>query len=217
MQKTIRGKVYYELFPSLYPLFSSLDGYRSVVREIISSFSFIKSADHILDAGCGDGLVSFSLADKFSSVSVVGFDISREMIQKSLEKKDKKHYSNISFYLGDFEDPSNLLSVNGIERILRKEEFDHIFVAGALEYSDANETIRRLSPYLKKGGNFIAIIIRDNAHGKLVGRMTGFKPYSQKEILSFFHNDGYAPEALTLYSSKKWASRFLSTVVAKKS
>ena len=106
----------------------------------------------------------------------------------------------------------------GIERFLLPEEFDHAFVAGALEYCNAKKTIADLGQYIRPGGNLTAVLIRDNPLGKFIGQMTGFEPYPLRDVASYFKAGGFSPSlhSLTLPRKKKIAQGFLYAVIGEK-
>ncbi len=104
--------------------------------RIISEFNF-KGDEHILDLGCGDGLLTSMLADRVPNGFVLGIDASEGMIKTA--KKIKK--SNLKF---------ELMDINNINFI---EEFDLIFSNAALHWiKDHKRLLARVYNALKKEG-----------------------------------------------------------------
>ena len=59
--------------------------------------------DDVLDLGCGDGRYSFSLMGKGAG-SVIGLDVSEEMINLARKRNEVASNSKVTFVLGDAED-----------------------------------------------------------------------------------------------------------------
>jgi trans-aconitate 2-methyltransferase len=83
-------------------------------RELIGKLQ-LRGNERVLDIGCGDGKVSAEIAAWVPQGSVVGLDISREMIDYARQNFPSDTHSNLEFVLGD---ASNLNYV---------QEFDVVF------------------------------------------------------------------------------------------
>lgn len=101
-----------------------------------------KSAEVVLDAGCGFGFHSLILADQVSYV--VGVDISESMITLAKKRRDELEKMNVDFVVGNLE---NLL--------FKKETFDFIFSNLALSVTNLDVVILELSQLLKPGGRMV--------------------------------------------------------------
>ena len=64
----------------------------------------IKPGDKILDVGCGDGRFTLEILNRRSDVSIIGIDISTEMIESALEFAAERGISEASFVVMDFID-----------------------------------------------------------------------------------------------------------------
>ena len=73
----------------------------------------LKGDERILDIGCGNGKVTAHLASLVPDGSVMGIDLSREMISFAANKYIPEEHPNLSFQIGD-------ASYLGFQ-----EEFDH--------------------------------------------------------------------------------------------
>lgn len=82
----------------------------------------IRKNDSILDIGCGDGQITANLALLASKGSVLGLDVSEEMVAFAKNQYEKKQYSELSFQVGDAID------------IQFQESFDIIFSSFALQW-----------------------------------------------------------------------------------
>jgi len=101
-----------------------------------------KSAEFVLDAGCGYGLHSLILADQVSYV--VGVDISESMISLAKKRRDELGKINVDFVIGDLE---NLL--------FKKETFDFIVSHLTLFITNLDSASLELSQSLKPGGRMV--------------------------------------------------------------
>ncbi len=69
---------------------------RQLAHELLSKVSF-KGTEKILDFGCGDGKISSELSRRVNNGSVLGVDISLEMLQLSKIYFPNFAYSNLRF------------------------------------------------------------------------------------------------------------------------
>ncbi len=105
-------------------------------NKIISEFHF-SGNEHILDLGCGDGVLTAQLADLVPNGFVLGIDSSRGMIK--VARRLRKN--NLAFKLEDI----NSLDI--------KEEFDLLFSNATLHWvKNHNSLLKKSFEYLKKDG-----------------------------------------------------------------
>ncbi len=184
LKHNLRSKLFYNVLAPVYDHIILSTGYRAHLRRFVQGVELPTKELHVLDAGCGTGLVTFALLDKYENIKITAFDYSKDMLMAAEKFQEKENYSNVEFYLGDIESVNPLKNFNGEMKFLEEESFDYIFVSGALEYVDMEKGIRELAKYLKKDGVLINIAVRNNLCGKLIGKLMGFKPYSKEQLLN---------------------------------
>ncbi|MEK7528844.1 MAG: class I SAM-dependent methyltransferase [Patescibacteria group bacterium] len=190
MKKNIQSIVFYNLLGFLYDKLITWNGYKKALIHFIQRVPLPTEKLKILDAGCGTGLVSFALAEKYSNIEIIGFDYSQKMIEAA-EKINKKHkFKNIKFYIGNLENINRLHDLKNKKKILAANSFDLIFVAGALEYTDLSKGIGELTKFLKIRGSFYNIAVKNNWKGELLGHFMGFTPYAKIKIIESFKMNG---------------------------
>lgn len=104
----------------------------------------LKSHEHVLDVGCGDGKITVEIAGLVPEGSAVGIDNSEEMIELAKNKFPKSNHPNLSFQVLD------------ARFINFKNEFDVILSNAALHW--VNEHVRILKGMhgsLKPGGRIL--------------------------------------------------------------
>lgn len=89
--------------------------------QLLNNISFTDDAS-VLDAGCGSGNLTFSIAAQVPNGHVVAIDLSESMIEKCKDESKKNKIDNISF------------RVQGINDIDYNEEFDIIFSNSVLHW-----------------------------------------------------------------------------------
>jgi SAM-dependent methyltransferase len=103
----------------------------------------VKAGDLILDAGCGSGLVSRYLAEKYPAANVTGCDRVKERLEGAKEVASK--FSNLKFIAGDL-----------TQLPLESNSFDFVvcrYVMQHLRHDSKNrEVIREIFRVLKPGG-----------------------------------------------------------------
>ncbi len=98
----------------------------------------------ILDAGCGTGVLSFDLAQKFPEARIVSIDLDSKLIQRTKIVIAKRKIKNVNF---DFKD---------ILHLDKTELFNLIMFIDLLEHiEDDVKAIRNMSNSMKKGGILI--------------------------------------------------------------
>jgi ubiquinone/menaquinone biosynthesis C-methylase UbiE len=111
---------------------------------IIKTRRYLNIVDNVLDFGCATGTKTMQLAN--GTKHIHGLDISPEMINEAMKKKDTGNIRNISFSQGtifntDFE----------------KASFDTIIAYGIIHLlEDKENVIWRIYELLKPGGLFIS-------------------------------------------------------------
>jgi len=106
----------------------------------------------ILDAGCGSGYTTLTLAEANPGAQIVGIDISQESLNLAQQRLEYHGFKNVEFYLLSLEDLSQL-----------GREFDYINNDEVLYLlPDIVIGLRAMKSVLKPGG-----IIRTNLHSLL--------------------------------------------------
>jgi trans-aconitate 2-methyltransferase len=122
-------------------------------QELILKLA-LKSGESVLDIGCGDGKVSAQLALAALSGTVVGIDLSNDMIRLASGQFPKAKYPNLSFLCMD------------ATNIRLFERFDVAFSNAALHWvKDHIAVLRGVHACLKPGGKILFQMGgRGNAH-----------------------------------------------------
>jgi len=112
-----------------------------VIAEEISKVTQIKKQYNALEFGCGTGLVSFNLYDKFENITLV--DTSKGMIDMLKLKIDKYKINNMK---------ACQIDINK-EQMLPENHYDIIYTSMALHHIIDTETaLKNLHRLLKKNG-----------------------------------------------------------------
>ena len=126
-----------EFFDSLAPGWDSGNERNEKVIEFILQKGGIKKGSHILDVGCGTGVL-FGDYEKIGAASVTGIDISPEMVKIAKEKF-----------------PAYKVVCADAESYSFDESFDAVMIYNAFpHFAFPEKLIENLSSYLKEGGRF---------------------------------------------------------------
>jgi ubiquinone/menaquinone biosynthesis C-methylase UbiE len=132
----------------------------STLVDLLHSDTFYPDGSQVLEAGCGVGAQTVTLARNSPGAHITSVDISNNSIIEAREKIEKAGYTNVSFKKADI---FNLL--------FEPESFDHIFVCFVLEHlTRPIEALNCLQTFLKVGGTITVI---EGDHGS-----TYFYPYN---------------------------------------
>lgn len=148
--------------PEVYNQFKNIR-YQSFfdLMQLISSEGLKKA----IDIGCGTGEQTYILSEKFTDAEFLGIDASDEMLQKSLEFKNK----NLSFQQRTIEELYN-----------SEEKLDLIFSNAALQWSDNHEKLfPKLLSLLSEDGQFAVQmpVQSENTLNQILFQLASEDPY----------------------------------------
>lgn len=119
--------------------------YQKLVQEILKNLPNPNSSQIlVLDAGCGTGLISLSLAQ--NRFHVVGYERSREMLRQAHEKKKIYQLNNLNFERRDLNQKGNAT-----------HPFFHaiLFIHSLYLLDNPKETLKEFSSWLFADGELI--------------------------------------------------------------
>ena len=133
----------------------------STLVELLHSDTVYPTGSKILEAGCGVGAQTITLAQNSPTAHFTSVDISESSLGEAQNKIEEAGFTNVSFQQGD------------IFRLqFEPESFDHLFICFVLEHlAQPVEAIRCLKDFLKVGGTITVI---EGDHGS-----TYFYPHSE--------------------------------------
>ena len=112
-------------------------------QELIAKLD-LQGSESILDIGCGDGKITYRLAEAVKNGYVLGVDQSEEMIRIAIEQFPPAKYSNLSF-----------LRMNAMD-IRVSHKFDVAFSNATLHWvKDQVAVLRGVRKCLKSGGKIL--------------------------------------------------------------
>jgi ubiquinone/menaquinone biosynthesis C-methylase UbiE len=115
--------------------------------ELLHSDTFYPAGSKILEAGCGVGAQTVTLAAKSPEAFFTSIDISRDSIDEAKKRCDALGYGNVKFMQADIFDLS-----------FEAESFDHVFVCFVLEHlKNPVEVLTILKRLVKPGGTITVI------------------------------------------------------------
>jgi ubiquinone/menaquinone biosynthesis C-methylase UbiE len=119
----------------------------STLVELLHSDTSFPAGSWVLEAGCGVGAQTITLAAKSPHANIVSVDISESSLTEARKKIEAAGYKNVAFQQGDI---YNLPFQPG--------SFDHIFVCFVLEHlARPVEALGRLKNFIKQGGTITVI------------------------------------------------------------
>jgi trans-aconitate methyltransferase len=115
--------------------------------------------ERILDVGCGDGKVTAELATRVPNGSVLGIDVSPDMIEFARMMFPPSAHPNLSFRYGD------------AAKLTFRNEFDVVVAFASLHWvKDLPITLRSIKQSLTPGGRFAAQIVANDTPQHRLGR-----------------------------------------------
>ena len=170
--------------------FNYANSLRKVIRKLIKN---TPSSSKVLDLGCGSGIVSEVLTEKFDNI--IGLDVSKNMLQIY-----NKKFPTVPLFIGDFNKETKFTNLKNS----RKEnlpKFDFIISSGAVsEYGDLSKVIPLVHNLLKDNGTFINIGIKRNIIGLIQGFFWSFNPPGRKKFSNACKKYGFSVKTRSISS-----------------
>jgi 2-polyprenyl-3-methyl-5-hydroxy-6-metoxy-1,4-benzoquinol methylase len=116
----------------------------TLARAALSKFAGGRPI-RVLDAGCGDGLLSLALAKQHPSWQIVGVDLRSDLLQGARARAHGRGLDNVTFEVADLLRP---LPVSGFDAVIALECLSEI--------PDDEAALRTLGAALRPGGILIA-------------------------------------------------------------
>ena len=115
--------------------------------ELLHSDTSYPAGSKVLEAGCGVGAQTITLARNSPDAQITSIDISENSLKEAKKKTESEGIKNVNFQQGDI-----------FRLSFEPESFDHIFVCFVLEHlSQPLEALKFLKRLLKKGGTITVI------------------------------------------------------------
>lgn len=146
---------------------SRLQDQADTLTELLHYDTLYPAGHKVLEAGCGIGAQTITLARNSPKSHFISIDMSKASVHKAKQNIDKHQIKNVEFRT------ANLFNLP-----FEENYFDHIFVCFVLEHlSNPKEAIRSLLNVLKKGGSITVI---EGDHGSAFYHPAS--TYAQKTI-----------------------------------
>jgi ubiquinone/menaquinone biosynthesis C-methylase UbiE len=133
----------------------------STLVELLHSDTAYPTGSRVLEAGCGVGAQTITLARNSPLEQITSIDISESSVAEVKKRTEAAGFTNVRFQQGDL-----------FNLAFELESFDHIFVCFTLEHlAQSVEALNCLSNFLKYGGTLTVI---EGDHGSAY-----FYPHSE--------------------------------------
>jgi len=172
IQKKHNNKVIEQFSKQAVP-FTKIKGHYDSVDTIIS-MSEVSQNDKVLDIACGTGIVTCEFA-KYAK-SVVGLDITKEMIAQAIKMQNENSLINMQFDLGTVE---NLPYEN--------DSFDIVFTRYSFHhFLDIKKVFDEMLRVCKPNGKIIVVdVALENQYAKAYNHMEKLRDPSHTKALTF--------------------------------
>ena len=119
----------------------------STLVELLHSDTSYPAMSQVLEAGCGVGAQTITLARNSPDAHIISVDISESSVAEAKKKIEEAGFTNVSFQQGDI-----------FNLPFKPESFDHIFVCFVLEHlARPVKALKCLKKLLKLGGTITVI------------------------------------------------------------
>ena len=170
-----RAGSYYDRIARFYDLTFKVNGYGKSLDQYFASHPLpVSRGAHILDAGCGTGLLTHALLRAIHfPVSITALDLSSTSVAAA---RKSLYYSpgrkrDVTFTQG------NLLCLPFAD-----ESLDLVVTSGALEYVPLADGINELARVIAPGGHLLHLPIHPSLIGVFLEILFRFKSHPPKEV-----------------------------------
>lgn len=119
----------------------------STLVDLLHADTAYPADSRILEAGCGVGAQTLTLAKNSPEAHITSVDISEASIAEAQKRVESEGFSNVCFQQGDIFNLS-----------FEENSFDHVFVCFVLEHlAKPAEALTVLKKYMKRGGTITVI------------------------------------------------------------
>jgi SAM-dependent methyltransferase len=119
----------------------------STLADLLHSDTFFPAGSKVLEAGCGVGSQTITLAKNSPEALITSIDISATSVAEARKKVESEGFSNVCFQQGDI-----------FNLTLEPNSFDHIFVCFVLEHlSKPVKALSILRKFIRPGGTITVI------------------------------------------------------------
>ncbi len=175
----------YTLLAPIWNVGSKIGGLNRALENYIARIDIpLPKNPKIIDAGCGTGIISFALLDKFPDANIVATDLNTTMLKTCQSIAFQKNISFNKIVLGksNINSPEKVTlfgdRFNDKQIELESESFDLIVASAVLEHANLDVALKGLIKLLRPGGYLLIISMKNNFFGKIYGYIYQFKPIS---------------------------------------
>ncbi len=117
------------------------------LSDLLHSDTTYPAGSRVLEAGCGVGAQTVTLARNSPGASILSVDISKDSVAQAEQKVLAAELTNVRFQQGDI-----------FQLPFAPQSFDHIFVCFVLEHlKEPSVALRKLKSFLRPGGTITVI------------------------------------------------------------
>ncbi|MDP2947440.1 MAG: class I SAM-dependent methyltransferase [Nanoarchaeota archaeon] len=168
----------YRKVANSYDLLLKVVGYNDFLKYVINKkISLNMKNPKILDVGCGTGLSTKIIKNKFETADITCLDFSKEMIGLCISK-----IKDANYIIGDFNERDSFRNIRTKKARLENESFDLILSASAISEYGNQESLAIIYSLLKDEKIFLNIGVRKNFVNIVTGNLWRYKAQGTKNF-----------------------------------
>lgn len=177
-----------------YNVFMKSLGYERGIDRFLRGISVEYSGRfHILDAGCGTGIMGLHFLERFPGSELMATDLEPNFLRATLANAESRQIEphRIQVGIADISSPQHLTTMNRLARTLDDESFSIVCVGAVVGYArDTEDSLRQLIRLLKPGGILINLEMNETPAGRFVSRRYQYRNISLSRMQQVLQNEG---------------------------
>lgn len=188
----------YEAVSRFWNVFLSITGFKYALRKFLHDLTDLQLPPNAscFEVGCGTGIITNTLLERFPSANAVATDIDENMLKQM--RKEMELFGiepgRIRTGIADVQTPNNILLYPDRKvQQLFPESFDIVIAGGVFEHNniDIEIAIPAVTTLLKPGGLFLCIAMSEKIMAHVLGKLYQAHPISFEKYEEVFHRAGY--------------------------
>jgi 2-polyprenyl-3-methyl-5-hydroxy-6-metoxy-1,4-benzoquinol methylase len=154
----------------------------------------VPDAPRVLDVGCGTGVLSHAILERYPRAQVLATDADERMAQSAARIAARRGISSEHLTVGvaDIHEPAHVrLYPTNEHYTITPEAFDLVITGAVLEHADLSRAIPALADLVAPGGSFLNVGMGELPVTKVYEKLYGAAIVPRQQVISMLQDAGF--------------------------